>query len=478
VLTRLADPQLYVASAERVLARQLRSGDQRPLVYAQSDGSSPSGWQGSRAANDPGERSAVSEQGRTSGPRLARMAGELEPLARQLAREVSRGRYAFGPVSCRQVRFGGKLRALYLASPLDDIVLGALAQVLAELFDGALAPGLYSYRRGRSAGAAIKAFGAYLRAHGQARPDPRARGLYVVRRDIRNYGDSIGAGPSSVLWTLLADALRRAAVQPTPALLGWLRSAFRPNVATGQDALEQPEKGVPTGSPLQPLACNLYLGPLDRLCEVVQGGFYARYGDDVLFAHPDPARAELTQRAMDALIETLGLAPSPGKCASYYFTGAGRASPRPGFRGVSSLDYLGVRIDFGGAIGLPRHKLRALLGDVRARLARSAALLEGEPVAQRARTLASVVNAAVDPEHALAHPSAQLLCTLVDDRAQLRDLDYKLASCLAQALAARGGVRAFRDHPPRALRAQAGLCSLVRVRDRARERAEPGAVTP
>jgi hypothetical protein len=59
----------------------------------------------------------------------------------------------------------------------------------------------------------------------------------------------------------------------------------------------------------------------------------------------------------------------------------------------------------------------------------------------------------------------------VDDRGQLRDIDYKLARLVAQTLSGRPSVRAFRSHPPRVLREQAGLVSVVRERDRAAVRA-------
>jgi hypothetical protein len=479
MLSRLADPLLYVASAERVLARQLRSGDQRPLVYGagpraevpKAPGDSSESLAAMQSRQLPAARALAAERGEAEGPRLAAMRGELEALGRRLAREVSRGRYAFSPVLRRQARFAGKMRLLYVAPPLDDIVIGALAQVLSELLDPVLPGGLYSYRRGRSAYSAIGAFGAYLRAHCRKRQDPRARGLYVVRRDVRNYGDAIGAGADSALWPQLGYALRAATLEPTEALMLWLQSAFRPAVDTETDGLVRPERGIPTGSALQPIACNLYLGPLDRLCEAVPGGFYARYGDDVLFAHPDPERAQWMLGAIDAQLEALGLEPSPGKCGAYYFNGAGRASPRAAFRPASALDYLGVRLDFRGAIGLPRAKLRELLGDVRSRLSRSAALLEHDDPQARAQALGAIVNAALDPSHPLAHDCAQPLRALVDDRAQLRDLDYKLSRCLAQVLAGRADVRAFREFPPRRLRAQSGLCSLVRARDQAVRRA-------
>ena len=435
MLERLADPDLYTASAERVRARQLRAADTTPLCQA--------------------------------GPRLAPMAAGIEALAQRLAHTVSRGDYTFEPVLRRSVRIEGKQRALYVATPLDDIVLGALGQALSELVQDKLSEQLFSYRRGRSPRSAIEAFRVYLCAHRRNRPDPRTRGLYVVRRDVRGYGDAIPSGDDSALWSMLATALQLAGVTPQARLMGWLKSAFRPKVYNAAGVAERAVSGVPTGSPLQPLACNLYLSPVDRLCEDVPGAFYARYGDDMLFAHPDPELTRKMTLRIDACIAGLGLELNRDKSAAYYFNGAGRASPEPLFHGASSFDYLGVRLDFRGAVGLKRDKQRALLADLRARLSASVALLDRRDDALRSHTLCAVVNATLDPRHPAAHASAQALRTVIDDRAQLRDLDYKLTRLVAQTLSGRHSVRALRAYPPRMLRQRAGLISLVHKRDRA-----------
>jgi hypothetical protein len=398
------------------------------------------------------------------------MAGSIDSLAQKLAREVGRGDYRFGPVIRRRARIEGKDRSLYVATPLDDIVLGALAPVLSQLVQGALSASVYSYQRGRSPRDAIDALRAYVRQHCHGRPDPRTRGLYVVRRDIRGYGDAIPSGASSALWPMLAEALQAAGVVPSERLMHWLSSAFRPELQE-PDRVERPERGVPTGSPLQPVACNLYLGPVDRICERVPGAFYARYGDDMLFVHADPEVTRDTMHAMDARIAALGLELSVDKSAAYYFTGAGRPSEQPPFRGVQAFDYLGVRLDFRGTVGLKRDKLRALLADVRARLAGSVALLDRRDDPLRARTLCAVVNSALDPAQPLAHAAAQALRHVVDDRGQLRDLDYKLTRLVAQTLSGRHSVRALRVYSPRMLREQAGLSSLLHARDRARVQA-------
>lgn len=426
MLAELADPEVYRIAAERVRRR----------VRSESD---------------------------------ALIALEVEPeaLLRRVAREVSTQFYAFGPVTPCRAFIAGKLRTLYRAEPLDDIVLGALARVLAAAFEPGLSPGLYSYRRGRSRADALRAFRRYLRAHRAERPDPRTRGLYVIRRDIHDYGDSIPCHAQSALWSQLTAALERAGIPALERLMVWLRAAFRPPLRRGE-WLDMPERGVPTGSPLQPVACNLYLGPLDALCDAIPGGFYARYGDDVLFAHPSAEVALHCAERIDGCIAELGLGLNRDKSGMFYFTQPGRAARDPRFRGVRAIDHLGVRIDFCGAFGLPRAKQRRLLADVRARLQASRKLLAGTPARERAPVLGAVVSATLSARSPLANDVADELARVIDDRNCLRQLDYQLARLTAASLTGDASPRALRIYPPRRLRREAGLASLVAARHRKR----------
>jgi hypothetical protein len=425
---RLRDRKLYAAALERVRAKQHEGGGARPLVE--------------------------------DGPFLQALSNPAG-LVRALARDVSGLEYRLSPAVPRRALIQGQPRTLHVSPPLDEIVLGALAEALQERLEACLSPRLFSYRRGRSSLQAIRELLDYLRTHRSSRSQRRQWGLYVLRRDVRGYGDAIASGPGSQLWPLLAGA-----AQPlTEPQLEWLRGAFR---------LADPsrERGIPTGSPLQPAACNLYLTPLDRLLESVPGGFYARYGDDMLFAHPDPAVARELAPQLDRELAFLALEWSRDKCADLFFNLAGRR-PEPhavGFRGAAALDYLGFRIDFHGVIGLKRVKQRQLLRDLATRLQQSARLLAGEPAAERARDLCAIANAALDPSYAGASPAALALRYLVSDRGQLRDLDYKIALLVAERASARRGVRAFRDHPPARLRDELGLASLVGARNRAGRR--------
>src|SRR5262249_48756794 len=121
---------------------------------------------------------------------------------------VATGAYEFAPAHERTVRIGGKARVMYAVRPTDRIVHGVVADLLESAApsepQGVSYQGGLSWwaRRSRRAGDG----GRHWRAH----PDPRTRGLYVIRRDIDSYTDSIPVGDRSPLWPQVRALLERA----------------------------------------------------------------------------------------------------------------------------------------------------------------------------------------------------------------------------------------------------------------------------
>jgi len=434
MFTRLADPALYIAAFEQVAAR---------------------------------ERDRHSEEAALEGaPPLASLAFQIDALAKRLAELVPSWRYELSPVVPRRVLIEGKSRVLYHSPPLDVVVMTAVASALGRSLEPTFSERLFSYRVGRSNTQAVLQLSAFIKAHRAQRPDPRDRGLYVLRRDVKAYGDAIPSGSDSHLWVALRRDLASTGMQLDAEAWEWLRHAIRPPVASREGFNLDPARGIPTGSPLQPLMGNLYLGDLDRACEAVEAGFYARYGDDILFAHAEPMVAQAVALQIDSTIETLDLTWSRDKCASLYVTAAGRSSRTDGFKGATALSYLGLRVDGRGEVGLSSEKASRLLRDIDTRLAAARTICGDASFEERAATYCGVVNASFDPTHPTADRAAQSLRRAVTDRAQLRDLDYQLALRVAELLTGTRGPRAFRKVSMRELRRAHGLMSLVVERNR------------
>jgi hypothetical protein len=414
-----------------------------------------------------GERGSLAQAGVELGELPARLDAELSSL---LARRVASGEYAFSPVTERAAYLGGKVRRVYRAPLADTVVLFVLAGVLSELVMPAVSERVYSYRKGRSSRDAVADLVGFVKRHRAAHRDPRARGVHVLRRDIVGYGDRIPVDDASPLWPLLARVLEARGCPASDPFHAVLRRALRPLVLRTDGTLELATRGVPMGSPLQPSICNLYLDALDRTLEALPSGFYARFGDDLLFAHESGESARAASAHVVRVLGDLRLELNADKAHDLYWNGAGRPSAEPMSsleRGTTHVEYLGQRLAFAGGVAPSQKKLRRIRSELRARIVQSELLLREIPVAERALALSGAVARALDPVSPAALALAPELERACDDRRLLAELDHWLARTLSEALSGRRGARAFRSAPPRFWRAH-GLPSLVARRDRAR----------
>ena len=392
---------------------------------------------------------------------LASVVTHRDEVARLLARAVAAGEYHFRPATVRTIRAGGKLRDVYALSLADMLVAAAVADALDAAIAPTLAPSLYSYRAGVPWWRGAQALASYVRAHKRAHPDPRDRGLYVLRRDVERYTDTIPVGPGSAIWPQLRAVLgdvRKA---------DWelIESTLRPAIAGRRNGPEARTAGVPTGQPISCVAFNLYLSRLDHDLAAIPGAFFARYSDDLVFAHPDPGVVVGAASIVDQRIAELGIRLNPDKSRDLYLTGAGRpSSALAAFRGTTTVGFLGLQVSASGTLALEPAKARALTRDL-ARRANGAARAAATPREAARRACAAVRRALQSNDPSISSASASLVQSVVTDRDQLRDLDRRIAQSVASAVTGEPSVRAFRSLSTRTLRTRHGLPSLVALRN-------------
>ena len=288
------------------------------------------------------------------------------------------------------------------------------------------------------------------------------------------YTDTIPVGPESRVWPVLRAALEAA--QPRVPLRDhdWalVEAVVRPAIRSESGPAVRLDRGVPTGQPISVLLFNVYLAEVDAALAAIPGSFYARYSDDLVFAHPSPDVVRSAAARIEAITAGLRLGLNAGKAHDLYLTAAGRASGAwPAARGTDHVDLLGLRVDARGRVGLSDAKARELVRDIGRRAAIAARHADTER--DRTRLATEVVRAALEPDDPdRSARAARLLRTVVTDRAQLADLDARIALAVAAAVTGRSSVRAFRSLPPRELR-KAGLPSLVEARNDFPERGRP-----
>jgi hypothetical protein len=382
-------------------------------------------------------------------------------VARLLAKEVADGTYRLEPGELKTIRARHKTREVFACRITDLIVHGLVADIVAEATAPQLSSRVFSYRKGLSWLTPVAELAAFIRAERRRHADPKRRGVYVLRRDVDSYTDSIPTGPASPLWPMLESALG----SPLHPLV---EQVIRVEMKVPGGGIACRTAGLPMGQPIASTVANLYLGPMDAAFEAVPGGFYARYGDDFLFAHPDAEQAQEAARISDEQLAGLGLTVNEKKRRTLYLTPPGRPSPDwPEAAGSSGVPFLGTRISADGTIGLDEKKVRGLLRELERRAATTVRTLNGADRERAGRAVCSVVNRALDPRSALTQQSSSIaLRRVVTDRKQLEQLDYWIARAVVRALTGRRDAGAFREIPYRKLRRDWELVSLVAARNR------------
>jgi Reverse transcriptase (RNA-dependent DNA polymerase) len=400
---------------------------------------------------------------------LARLIQRRGKVGKLLARAVSRGEYEPEPGEVREIEADGKVRAVVSYTLTDTIVRGAVSTLLEEAIAPLLSDRLYSYRPGVSWLEPSAGLAAFIRTHRRERPDPRTRGLYVLRRDVDSYTDTIPVDPGSPVWKMLRDVLERAGAGATIPGPHWrlVEQTIRPELRELGGGFGCRIRGVPTGQPVSCVLFNLYLNELDHVLAGVSGGFYARYSDDILFAHPDAETARRAAETIETRVSDLRLRIKPEKASNLYLTAAGRPSTEwEETKPTSSVPFVGTSVFAAGTVALNRKKLRRVLREIERRALRTAHAARGSSRDSLGRAVCSVVNDSVAPRPSpLQQASAPLLARAVTDRSQLAQIDYRLARLVVKAVTGDGGVRAFRRVPYRTVREEWGLVSLEHARN-------------
>ena len=307
------------------------------------------------------------------GVSLSSLALHRGSVARMLARSVASGEYRVGDATLREIRVSGKRRLVFMYQPFDLVVQSVVARILSEALEPALSERLFSYRSGLGWADAVADLAAFVRIHRRQRPDPRSRGLYVLRRDVDSYTDSIPLTPQRPCGRCSASSRaaseaamapeRRSARTSGPAEPGGAADDQRRRRRSGVSAA-----GVPTGQPIATVVFNLYLRQVETDVASEAGGWYARYSDDLLFAHPDASVAREVSARLDDHLARLRLRFGDRKRRDLYLTGAGRPSvPWPEARGTTRVPFLGMRVDMEGRVAIGDAKVRALLREARRR---------------------------------------------------------------------------------------------------------------
>ncbi|NDG83800.1 MAG: hypothetical protein EBX52_02035 [Proteobacteria bacterium] len=361
------------------------------------------------------------------------------------------------PFRIRYIQFD-KLREIVEIPLEDQLVHGLLKAWIEPGLDALLSSSVHSFRKGRSVETALRHILAEV-ARYRAKVKKRDRALHVLRFDIKKCGESIPVHPHSRLWPKVASVLPLSGPVPRENALNLLRSAIRPEVERADaSGVHCWRFGTPTGSPLQPLILNLYLSILDDFF-LKQGGIYCRYGDDFFFAHADEEVFVKVNAELPGLLKELELEVRPEKMKSFRWTGSGH-------RGSTMVDFLGMELHFNGQTRLNAQKQKIFSRQLKRAIQRCFHQLAAERLEVRASIAKILIDQSFGVRPGWLHPYMARLLRLVDDRGQLKALDYEVFRAFATAMTGNPRVSAFREVSPRQIREHFGIPSLVKMRNR------------
>jgi retron-type reverse transcriptase len=266
-----------------------------------------------------------------------------DQVIREICQRVARG-YEFS-TSARVVLVDAskKSRDIYVQSWPDRIVLMVLAEILSEQTSSHVPPTVYSFRKGLGTTDALNAFLKFQKTN-------QGRSIVVLKRDVSKYGDSIPQQP------LLDKVQATLGLRQRSRLLCLLERALRMQFYDAGHADQQQclRVGVPSGSPIVPPLENFYLIELDAAMAGFSGGFYARYGDDFIFAHVDPLVCKEADQRIESLIAQLGLTIKEEK----------KLNVTLGQQQSHGFDWLGARVNFESGLGFKQKKTQQMQSSV------------------------------------------------------------------------------------------------------------------
>ena len=217
-----------------------------------------------------------------------------------LRNSVEDGTYHPKPLlGIRIPRPGKSPRELAVPSVPDRVLQTAVARSLSSVFESTFEDFSFGYRPGRSVPKAI----IHLMA---ARENGK---MWVAEADIQSCFDAIP-------WQPLLDRIAQVCDDRDllDILARWLHA---PVCWHGHDP-EPRHRGIPQGSPLSPLLCNIYLDGLDKAL-LGNGWTPVRYADDFVIATESRDQAILALRAADQWLDTAGLSFNRSKTRIVHF---------------------------------------------------------------------------------------------------------------------------------------------------------------
>lgn len=420
---------------------------------------------------------------------IDQIAIDSKGFAKALAKDLKSGDYKIEPGLLRPIIVKGKQRIIFKFNLTDTIIHASISDIINEHCQKNFSKNLHSYIKGRNYWKTIQNFALFCKKHFNQNIPQKDKGLYILRRDIANYTDTIPTDESSPLWKLLLQEIQ---FPDSPSALDarawqYAQEVIRAEVKeTKSGDPYRRDKGVPTGSPISTTLFNIYMVELDREMDRISPEFYARYGDDLIVADKNVLKTNQISKVIEKVLHEHRLESKKEKEASLYLTIPGRHPAKyengitGAYTGRDRLTFLGCDVMASGTIAMGAKMEKELISEITRRLLNTKRLLSQntplkgqkeetqiKPIGKDTcllKTYCQSINSMFDPNSPLAHKCAGLLRYALTDRQCLKRLDYCIARAILKEYTESPSIKAFRSLSIKDMR-KAGLQSLVNNRN-------------
>lgn len=266
--------------------------------------------------------------------------------------------FQFSPLTEKKVKKGDKERQIFQYELPDLLIQYCLSEFLAKSLKPYFIENLFSYQKGKSSNQALKKVLNYIRTYRKSnKASLKHQGLFVIRKDISQFSDSIQSDNSSLLIKNLSPILASFAWQDQNLIY----EALNPLLKSGERLLH-----LPMGSPLVGYLTNYYLSDLDLTLAKNTDDLYIRFGDDILYITTDYSRFQAADATITSHCLKLNLKFNLKKSYNTYLTSCGRPyNNDKNLRHSHVFEYLGMKLSYDYGLTLTNDKYKEMLFELR-----------------------------------------------------------------------------------------------------------------
>ncbi len=264
-----------------------------------------------------------------------------------------------------------KERLLYGFDWHEKVLQGVIAEVLTKHFEPTLSDNLNSYRKGRGPYTTLLKLCEFL--SGVADKDK----LFVIKKDIKSYGDSID---HKILFSLLSKHF-----YDSDYIIDVLKKIIQfEYIESGTGLRKQKTIGMPTGSPINNVMVNFFLSDMDNEIDKLGGKelCYFRYGDDIFIASQNKELAKEADGILNSFVSSKALIFNEEKNVNDLI---GDLVSK-----VNRFKYLGLVVSTKGKIGLTKEKEDVIKQEIERNLKKVLVMLRNVKLSPREKIKALI----------------------------------------------------------------------------------------